>query len=79
MPSSTPAICASDSRFTYGRSEPRGTYSIAMYGVPSCSKYSCTVTMFGWFSDPASRDSRRNRCANSAEFAWKLLSSLSAT
>ena len=35
--------------------------------------------MFGWFSDPASRDSRRNRCANSAESAWKLLSSLSAT
>ena len=23
---------------TYGRSEPRSTYSIAMYGVPSCSK-----------------------------------------
>ena len=23
---------------TYGRSDPRSTYSIAMYGVPSCSK-----------------------------------------
>ena len=34
MPSSTPPICASESRFTYGRSDPRGTYSIAMYGVP---------------------------------------------
>ena len=23
---------------TYGRSDPRSMYSIAMYGVPSCSK-----------------------------------------
>ena len=31
-------ICSSDMCPTYGRSEPRSTYSIAMYGVPSCSK-----------------------------------------
>ncbi len=37
-PSSTPPICASVIRDTYGRSEPRSMYSIAMYGVPSCSK-----------------------------------------
>ena len=37
-PSSTPLICASVIRPTYGRSDPRSTYSIAMYGVPSCSK-----------------------------------------
>ena len=37
-PSSTPPICASDMWPTNGRSEPRSTYSIAMYGVPSCSK-----------------------------------------
>ena len=37
-PSSTPPICASVMRPTYGRNEPRSTYSIAMYGVPSCSK-----------------------------------------
>ena len=47
MPSTTPTTCASESLPTYGRSEPRSMYSIAMYGVPSCSKYSCTVTMFG--------------------------------
>ena len=39
-------------------------YSIEMYGVPSCSKNSCTVTMFGWLSEPAMRDSRRKRSAN---------------
>ena len=37
-PSSTPPICASVMRPTYGRSDPRSTYSIAMYGVPACSK-----------------------------------------
>ena len=37
-PSSTPPICARFMRPTYGRSDPRSTYSIAMYGVPSCSK-----------------------------------------
>ena len=34
QPSSTPPIWASDMLPTYGRSEPRSTYSIAMYGVP---------------------------------------------
>ncbi len=37
-PSRTPTICASVSRPTSGRSDPRATYSIAMYGAPSCSK-----------------------------------------
>jgi hypothetical protein len=37
-PSSTPTICASLSSRTSGRSEPRGRYSIEMYGTPSCSK-----------------------------------------
>ena len=37
-PSSTPPICERFILPTYGRSEPRSTYSIAMYGVPSCSK-----------------------------------------
>ena len=32
--------------------------------TPSSSKYSSTVTMFGWFSEPASRDSCRNRSAH---------------
>ena len=36
--SSTPPICAGSSRPTHGRSEPRGTYSIAMYWTPSSSK-----------------------------------------
>ena len=79
MPSRTPAICASDSVPTYGRSEPRSMYSIEMYGVPSCSKNSCTVTMFGWLSEPAMRDSRRNRSAKAGSAAWKAPSSLSAT
>ena len=34
-----------------------------MYGVPRSSKKSCTVTMFGWLSEPASRDSRTKRRA----------------
>ena len=63
----------------YGRIDPRGTYSIAMYGIVACSKYSYTVTMLGWLSEPAIRDSRRKRWAYSAEPAWKRLSSLSAT
>jgi hypothetical protein len=37
-PSRTPPIWASVMRPTYGRSEPRSMYSMAMYGVPSCSK-----------------------------------------
>ncbi len=37
-PSSTPATWARSIWPTYGRSDPRSTYSIAMYGVPSCSK-----------------------------------------
>ncbi len=37
-PSNTPLTCASDSCPTYPRSDPRSTNSIAMYGVPSCSK-----------------------------------------
>jgi hypothetical protein len=37
-PSSTPPACASVIRPMCGRSDPRSTYSIAMYGVPSCSK-----------------------------------------
>ncbi len=65
MPSITPANCASERPPTYWRSEPRGTYSIAMYGTPPSSKYSWTVTMLGWFSEPARRDSRRKRSANS--------------
>ena len=35
-----------------------------MYGTPSCSRKSKTVTMFGWFSEPATRASRMNRCAS---------------
>ena len=50
MPSSTPATCASVSRPTKGRNDPRSRYSIAMHGTPSCSKYSNTVTLFGWAS-----------------------------
>ena len=38
IPSSTPLFWASDIRPIQGRSEPPSTYSIAMYGVPSCSK-----------------------------------------
>ena len=38
MPSSTPVRWASVIRPTHGRSDPPSTYSIAMYGVPSCSK-----------------------------------------
>ena len=37
-PSSTPPIWAIVMCPTNGRSDPRSTYSIAMYGVPSCSK-----------------------------------------
>ncbi len=37
-PSSTPPIWAGVILPTNGRSDPRSTYSIAMYGVPSCSK-----------------------------------------
>src|SRR5919112_5100174 len=35
--------------------------------------------MFGWLSEPATRDSRRNRWAKDASEAWKAPSSLSAT
>ena len=38
--SSTPLICGRFNCPTNGRSEPRSRYSIARYGVPSCSKYS---------------------------------------
>jgi hypothetical protein len=38
IPSRTPPICAIVILPTCGRSEPRSTYSMAMYGVPSCSK-----------------------------------------
>ena len=38
IPSSTPAIWASVRLRISGRSEPRSTYSIAMYGTPSYSK-----------------------------------------
>ena len=79
MPSRTPAICASESFPTWGRSDPRSMYSIEMYGVPSCSKNSCTVTMFGWLSEPAMRDSRRNRSAKAGSEAWNAPSSFSAT
>ena len=54
---------------SHPRSDPRSKYSIAMNAVPSCSKYSCTVTMFGWFSEPATRDSRRKRSTNSGSEA----------
>ena len=47
MPSSTPKICGGVSLPTYGRSEPPATYSIAMYGTPSASRKSYSVTMFG--------------------------------
>ena len=79
IPSMAPANCASASRPTYGRSDPRSTYSIAMYGVPPSSKYSNTVTMLGWFREPARRDSRKKRSANSGALAWKVLNSFSAT
>src|SRR5947209_8338607 len=35
--------------------------------------------MFGWLSDPATRDSRRKRCAKDGSEAWNAASSLSAT
>ncbi len=35
--------------------------------------------MLGCDSEPATRDSRRNRCANEGSEAWKAPSSLSAT
>ena len=77
--SSTPVIWTGVMRPMNGRSDPPSTYSIAMYGVPSCSKYSCTVTMLGWLSEPATRDSRTKRCANDGSAAWKVPSSFSAT
>ncbi len=39
-PSSTPIVCAGVVRPTNGRSEPRSTYSMAMYGVPFSFRYS---------------------------------------
>ena len=39
--------CGNASRPTNGRREPPATYSIAMYGTPSYSKKSSTVTTFG--------------------------------
>ena len=39
-------------RPTHGRSEPFASSSIAMYGTPSCSKKSNTLTMFGCSSAP---------------------------
>ena len=38
IPSSTPSDWAVDSGAAYARSDPRATYSIAMYGTASCSK-----------------------------------------
>ena len=50
-----------------------------MYGVPWSSKKSCTVTMFGSFKEPASRDSRTKRRAaeGSAVPAWAYLGGVS--
>ena len=62
-PSSTPAMWAGDRRPMYCRREPRGRYSMAMYGTEPSSKYSCTVTTLAWFIAPASRDSSTNRSA----------------
>jgi hypothetical protein len=59
-------------------SEPRSTYSIAMYGVPSSSKESWTVTMFGCESDPATRESRTRRSANEGSLARNVASSFKA-
>jgi len=51
-----------------------------MYGVPSCSKYSWTVTMFGWLIRPAMRASRRNRAASAGSSGnWNIRSSFNAT
>ena len=50
-----------------------------MYGTPPCSKYSCTVTMFGWLSEPPSLASRRNRIVAVGSVAQRPASSFSAT
>jgi hypothetical protein len=78
-PSNTPATCASERLPVYGRSDPRGRYSIAMYGVPACSKKSWTVTTFEWLIEPASRASWTNRFARAGSGRWNVPSSLTAT
>ena len=50
-----------------------------MYGTPSCSRKSNTVTTFGWFSEPATRASRMKRSASAGSPARNGASSLSAT
>ena len=50
-----------------------------MYGTPSCSRKSNTVTTFGWLSEPATRASRMNRCASDGSPARNGASSFSAT
>ena len=42
----------------------RSRYSIAIYGIPSCSRKSNTVTTLGWLNEPATRASRMKRSAS---------------
>jgi hypothetical protein len=66
------------SRPIHGRREPRGMCSIAMYGTPSHSKKSNTVTMFGRSKDAAIRDSRMKRSTRDGSLVRRS-SRLSAT